>query len=196
MRDDKLEILGQETVYKGFFRVDRFRLRHRLYDGGWTPPSSRWPEVTTDIAVGQMRAIEFTAAAAGDWAFHCHKSHHTMNAMNHAVPTTLGVESGDLARQITSLVPDYMAMGGTMGGTGGSMDDMPMHMPLPENTLPMMTGTGPYGGMGMGGMFTVMKIRADLGRHDYRDPGWYAAPAGSVAHPWEGEAPPVERGGS
>ena len=63
-------------------------------DGGWTPPASRWPEVTTDIAVGQMRAIEFTAAAAGDWAFHCHKSHHTMNAMSHDVPTTLGVESG------------------------------------------------------------------------------------------------------
>ncbi len=166
-------------------------------DGGWTPPASRWPEVTTDIAVGQMRAIEFTAAAAGDWAFHCHKSHHTMNAMNHDVPTTLGVESGDLARQITSLVPDYMSMGstGAMGGTGGSMDEMPMHMPLPENTLPMMTGTGPYGGMEMGGMFTVMKIRPDLARHDYRDPGWYRAPAGSVAYPWEGEAPPVERGG-
>jgi hypothetical protein len=172
-------------------------------DGGWTPPSSRWPEVTTDIAVGQMRAIEFTAAAAGDWAFHCHKSHHTMNAMNHDVPTTLGVESGDLARQITSLIPDYMSMGGTgpiggtgaMGSTGSSMDDMPMHMPLPENTLPMMAGTGPYGGMEMGGMFTVMKIRPDLAPHDYRDPGWYRAPAGSVAYPWKGEAPPVERGG-
>ena len=63
-------------------------------DGGWTPPGSRWPEVTTDIAVGQMRAIEFTAAAPGDWAFHCHKSHHTMNAMSHAVPNTIGVGTG------------------------------------------------------------------------------------------------------
>lgn len=52
-------------------------------DGGWTPPASRWPEVTTDIAVGQMRAIEFVATDLGDWAFHCHKSHHTMNAMGH-----------------------------------------------------------------------------------------------------------------
>jgi FtsP/CotA-like multicopper oxidase with cupredoxin domain len=160
-------------------------------DGGWTPPTARWPEVTTDIAVGQMRAIEFTAAALGDWAFHCHKSHHTMNAMNHTVPTTLGVETGDLAKQITSLVPDYM----TMGGTAGSMGEMPMQMPLPENTLPMMTGTGPYGDIEMGGMFTVMKIRADLAHGDYRDPGWYKAPAGSVAYPWAGEPPPVERGG-
>jgi len=160
-------------------------------DGGWTAPAARWPEVTTDIAVGQMRAIEFTAAAAGDWAFHCHKSHHTMNAMNHAVPTTLGVQTGDLARQITSLVPDYM----TMNGNTGSMGDMPMNMPLPENTLPMMTGTGPYGSIEMGGMFTVMKIRADLAHGDYRDPGWYEAPPGSVAYPWAGEPPPVERGG-
>jgi manganese oxidase len=44
-------------------------------DGGWIPPQARWPEVTTDIAVGQMRAIEFEATELGDWALHCHKSH-------------------------------------------------------------------------------------------------------------------------
>jgi hypothetical protein len=71
---------------------------------------------------------------------------------------------------------------------------MSMNMPLPENTLPMMTGTGPYGGIEMGGMFTTMKIRADLAHGDYRDPGWYKAPPGSVAYPWTGEPPPVERG--
>jgi FtsP/CotA-like multicopper oxidase with cupredoxin domain len=157
-------------------------------DGGWTAPGSRWPEVTTDIAVGQMRAIEFTAAAAGDWAFHCHKSHHTMNAMSHAVPTTLGVETADLARKITALVPNYMDT-----GAGGSMGDMQMNMPLPPNTLPMMAGTGPHGGIDMGGMFTVVKIRPDQGRGDYRDPGWYQAPPGSVAYLWEGEPPPLER---
>ena len=30
-------------------------------DGGPTPPASRWPEVTADVAVGQMRQIEFLA---------------------------------------------------------------------------------------------------------------------------------------
>ena len=53
-------------------------------DGGPTRPESRWQEVTTDIAVGQMRQLEFIASEEGDWAFHCHKSHHTMNAMGHA----------------------------------------------------------------------------------------------------------------
>jgi manganese oxidase len=147
-------------------------------DGGWVPPSARWPEVTADVAVGQMRAIEFTAAAPGDWAFHCHKSHHTMNAMSHSVPNTLGVDQADLARKITSLVPGYM---------GADDATMQMSMPLPENTLPMMTGAGPYGDIEMGGMFTVVKIREGLARDDYRDPGWYRAPKDSVAYLWEGE---------
>jgi manganese oxidase len=158
-------------------------------DGGWTSPAARWPEVTTDIAVGQMRAIEFTAAAPGDWAFHCHKSHHTMNAMSHTVPNAVGVRQDDLARQIAALVPGYMNMDGAMSG-------MAMSMPLPENTLPMMTGAGPYGEIEMGGMFTVMKIRADLAHGDYRDPGWYQAPPGSVAYAWEGAAPPAQRAAS
>ena len=147
-------------------------------DGGWIPPAARWPEVTTDIGVGQMRAIEFTAAAPGDWAFHCHKSHHTMNAMAHDVPNMIGVDQSDVAKQIASLVPDYMIR----GDSGTAMGEM--QMALPDNTLTMMTGAGPYGSIEMGGMFTVVKIRADLAQGDYRDPGWYKAPRGSVAYLW------------
>lgn len=150
-------------------------------DGGWTPASARWPEVTIDIGVGQMRAIEFTAAAPGDWAFHCHKSHHTMNAMGHAVPNTIGVDQSDLERKIAALVPSYMSM-----GPAHPMDEM--KMPLPENTLPMMTSSGPHGNIDMGGMFTVVKIRADLAHGDYRDPGWYQAPKDTVAYLWQGES--------
>jgi len=65
--------------------------------------------VTTDVAVGQMRAIEFDAIA-GDWAFHCHKSHHTMNAMGHDVPTLIGVDHRGVAERISRLIPDYMVM--------------------------------------------------------------------------------------
>ena len=156
-------------------------------DGGWTRPESRWPEVTTDIAVGQMRAIEFVASEPGDWAFHCHKSHHTMNAMGHDVPTLIGVDHRGVAEKIAKLVPDYMVM----GEKGGSMGDM--EMPLPDNTLPMMTGQGPFGGIEMGGMFTLLKVRKDQKRGDYRDPGWYRHPAGSVAYEWKGEAPAAVR---
>jgi hypothetical protein len=73
-------------------------------DGGPTPQSARWYEVTADVAVGQMRQIEFLADEEGDWAFHCHKSHHTMNAMGHDVPTMIGVDhSGRRAAKITRL---------------------------------------------------------------------------------------------
>ncbi len=150
-------------------------------DGGWVPKSARWPEVTADIAVGQMRAIEFEAAA-GDWAIHCHKSHHTMNAMGHGVPTMIGVDQRSLAQKIAKLVPDYMVM-----GERGMHDMATMEMPLPDNTLPMMTGTGPFGALGMGGMFSVVKVRDDLQRGDYRDPGNYQHPAGTLATEYTGE---------
>ena len=152
-------------------------------DGGWVRPSARWPEVTTDIAVGQMRAIEFIADNPGDWAFHCHKSHHTMNAMGHSVPTMIGVDQRGVAKKINDLVPDYMVMGDKGGSMGG------MEMPLPENTLPMMSGAGPFGQIDMGGMFTMVKVREGLARNNYQDPGWYSHPKGTLAVEWTGEMP-------
>jgi FtsP/CotA-like multicopper oxidase with cupredoxin domain len=157
-------------------------------DGGWVPKSARWPEVTTDIGVGQMRIIEFLADAPGDWAFHCHKAHHTMNAMGHGVPTMIGVDPRGVAERIARLVPDYMAM-----GERGMAEMGAMTMPLPENTLPMMSGEGPFGPLEMGGMFTVVKVREGLARNDYRDPGWYRHPAGTQAREWDGPAPPAGR---
>ena len=137
-----------------------------------------------DIGVGQMRAFEFDALA-GDWAIHCHKSHHTMNAMGHAVPTMIGVDAREVARKITGLIPDYMAM-----GERGMHDMAEMQMPLPDNTLPMMTGSGPFGPVGMGGMFSVVKVRDDLLPGDFADPGPYAHPPGSLAR--EASAVPAE----
>jgi FtsP/CotA-like multicopper oxidase with cupredoxin domain len=157
-------------------------------DGGWVPRSARWPEVTTDIGVGQMRAIEFDAIAEGDWAFHCHKSHHTMNAMGHNVPTMIGVDQRDVVQKIRSLVPEYMAM-----GEAGMAEMGAMEMVLPDNTLPMMTGAGPYGAMEMGGMFTTVKIRRGLARNDYTDPGWFKQPPGTQAYEWAGALPQPAR---
>lgn len=136
-----------------------------------------------DVAVGQMRAIEFDATEPGDWAFHCHKGHHTMNAMDHDVPTMIGVPQEDLAAAITDLIPDYMTM-----GSAGMAEMGAMEMPLPDNTLPMMTGTEPFGPIEMGGMFTTVKIREGLARGDYADPGAYRHPAGQVAYEWTGES--------
>ncbi|MEP7207034.1 MAG: copper oxidase [Casimicrobiaceae bacterium] len=150
-------------------------------DGGPTPRSSRWPEVTADIAVGQMRQIEFVADEEGDWAFHCHKSHHTMNAMGHDVPTMIGVEHRGVVQAINQLIPDYMVM-----AERGMGDMTEMEMPIPDNTERMMGGAGPFGSVEMGGMFSVVKVRRDQAPGDYKDPGWYQHPAGTNAYEWTG----------
>lgn len=141
-----------------------------------------------DVAVGQMRAFEFTANA-GDWAFHCHKPHHTMNAMGHTVPTMVGVDTRGVAEKITRLVPDYMTM-----GDRGMHDMSEMTMPVPDNTLPMMSGSGPFGGIGMGGMFSVLKVRDDVKRGDYKDPGWYQHPTGTLVSEYTGPLEEPARG--
>jgi FtsP/CotA-like multicopper oxidase with cupredoxin domain len=181
---DRVRIrMGNLTMTNHPFHLHGHEFTVTGTDGGWTRPESRWPEVTMDIGVGQMRAIELDATDPGDWPFHCHKSHHTMNAMGHNVPTMIGVDQRGVAEKINKLVPDYMAMG-ERGGSMGSME-----MPLPENTLPMMTGEGPFGNIEMGGMFTTVKIRKDQKPGNYKDPGWYKHPAGTVAYEWKGDVP-------
>jgi manganese oxidase len=148
-------------------------------DGGRWPASQWRREVTEVVGVGQTRDIEFVAVA-GDWAFHCHKSHHTMNAMGHGIPNVLGVDQSGVAQDIRALLPGYMAMG--RHGMSEHSGHVAMGMLQgPANTLPMMTGDGPFGAIDMGGMFTVVKVRDDLAQGDYRDPGWYANPPGTVA---------------
>ena len=41
MTRDDVDILESETVWQGFFRIDRLRLRHRLFAGGWGRPVVR-----------------------------------------------------------------------------------------------------------------------------------------------------------
>jgi len=57
-----------------------------------------------------------------------------------------------------------------------------MEMSGPDNTLPMMTGDGQFGPIEMGGMFTTVKVREGLSRGNFKDPGWYDHPLGTVAH--------------
>jgi manganese oxidase len=85
------------------------------------------------------------------------------------------------APALKKIAPGYMPMGGSGMGVMGSME-----MPLPDNTLPMMTGYGQFGPLEMGGMFTVVKVRPGLAANDYTDPGRYQHPEGTVAYEWTG----------
>ncbi|MDP9174728.1 MAG: copper oxidase [Planctomycetota bacterium] len=151
---------------------------HRLMvtgtDAGPIAPSAQWPETTINVPVGSTRTVEFIADNPGDWPLHCHKNHHAMNAMSHDVPNLIGVDQQKSEDLISRLVPGYMSM-----GASGMSDMTEMQMPLPKNTLPMMYGSGPFGSIAMGGMFTLLKVRPDLKTYD--DPGWYEQPTGTKA---------------
>lgn len=145
-------------------------------DGGDIPESAQWPETTAVVFPGQTRDFEFIAAA-GDWAFHCHRRHHPMNAMGHDAPNMIGVDQKGIEAEVRSQIPGYMAM-----GEHGMEEMAQMQMPGPDNTLPMMTADdGPFGSTGMGGMFTVLKVRDHL--TEGKDPGWYENPPGTLALP-------------
>jgi FtsP/CotA-like multicopper oxidase with cupredoxin domain len=188
-KGDKVRIrFGNLTMTNHPIHMHGYEFKVSCTDGGWVPESAAWPEVTIDCAVGQMRAFDFVADAPGDWAIHCHKSHHTMNAMGHDVRTWIGVDKKEIAKNIRKLVPDYMPM-----GTTGMAEMGEMEMPLPDNTLPMMTGFAQFGAVEMGGMFSVVKVREGLAANDYKDPGWFNHPERTVAYQWTGESKKVER---
>lgn len=144
-------------------------------DGGPLPETAWIPETSINVPPGTTRDIEFIADNPGDWAFHCHKVHHTMNQMGHDLPVMTGVDQSGVSEKIQELVPGYMPMGTT--GMGDMMD-----MGRPRNSLLMGGGEGPFGPIFMGGMFTIMKIREGLRSYD-EDPGWYENPEGTVAMP-------------
>lgn len=143
-------------------------------DGEQIPLSAQWPETTVLVAVGQTREIEFIADAPGDWALHCHMTHHVMNQMGHDFPNMLGVDPQGLDGKITRLLPEYMTMGTT--GMGEHM-----HMAVPPNSIPMKGKEGPFAFISMGGLVNVLKVRDHLESYD-RDPGWYDHPKGTVAN--------------
>jgi manganese oxidase len=143
-------------------------------DGGPIPESAQWPETTVLVAVGQTRTVEFIADNPGDWAMHCHMSHHTMNQMGHKAPNLIGVRTGGVDKRLRTVLPGYMTM-----GDSGMADMGEMSMNVPPNSLPMVGMQGKHDYIDMGGMFTVMKIRDNLTSYD--DPGWYDNPPGTLA---------------
>ena len=144
-------------------------------DGLSLPESAQQPGNTVLVAVGQTRAVEFIADNPGDWALHCHMTHHTMNQMGHNASNLIGIRTGGLANKVSKVLRGYMTMGETgMAGMGE------MGMPVPPNSIPMLGAPGKHGYIDMGGMFTILKVRDNLASYD--DPGWYQNPPGTLAN--------------
>ena len=111
-----------------------------------------------------------------------------MNAMGHDVKNFIGVEQNG-SRQ------DDPQAGARLHGRWarhGMAEMGAMEMPLPDNTLPMMTGFGQFGPIEMGGMF--------IGGEGARGPGAAATtrtragtsiPHGTVAYEFNGRRRPA-----
>ncbi|MCA9299919.1 MAG: multicopper oxidase domain-containing protein, partial [Phycisphaerales bacterium] len=143
-------------------------------DGGMFPRSARQPATTVIVPTGSCRVIELVAEHSGDWAMHCHMTHHVMNQMGHDFPNMVGADVRRFDRRVRSLVPGYMTMGQNGMASMGEMG-----MPVPTNSVPMRGGPGAFGNIDMGGMFTILKVRENLTSYD--DPGWFENPPGTLA---------------
>ena len=177
-----------------------YQFRITETDGGQIPESAQQRETTALVQVGSTKTIEFVAEYPGDWALHCHMTHHVMNQMGHEFPNMIGVVAGDLDAKVRRLLPGYMTM-----GQEGMGDMAEMGMAVPRNSIPMVGARGPYDYITMGGMFTILKVREQL--ESYADPGWYEPPPGTlaaIADPADlerdgtavdGSHAPIERGG-
>lgn len=148
------------------------------------PPTSQYSEVTVTVAPGETRDIEFIADNPGDWAFHCHKSHHTLNQMQHRMPNLIGIDKGDIEKRVKQFFPDFMGlmnvngMGEMFEMYGSSVMETGDKMKFPANLSPI-GNQGPFGVIELGGMFTILKVREGI--TNYNDPGWYVHPQGTVA---------------
>ena len=143
-------------------------------DGGLVPEPGQYPINTVLVPVGTTRAVEFIADNPGDWAMHCHMTHHTMNQMGHAVQNMIGVNTAGLSADVRGVVPGTMLMG--QDGMAGMAD---MKMQVPPNSVPMAGGPGPFGVIDMGGMFTVVKVRDHV--DGFGDVPAYHHPPGTLA---------------
>jgi FtsP/CotA-like multicopper oxidase with cupredoxin domain len=140
-------------------------------EGGEIAEDAQWPLTTVLVPVGTTRTIEFVADNPGDWAFHCHMTHHAMNQMGHGLPNLVGVDTSKVDAELRRQIPGYMSM--SAGGMSGMGE---MAMAVPKNSIPMKGSAGPHGTIDMGGMFTILKVRPAGDASN-----WYASPPEETA---------------
>ena len=83
IRIGNLCAMDHHPIHLHGYQLQRHRNRRRpnprIARNGRRPPCSS--------PVGSTRTIEFVADNPGDWAMHCHMTHHVMNQMGHGCPT-------------------------------------------------------------------------------------------------------------
>ena len=80
MDADDVNVLRQETVFQGYYRVDRYQLKHRRHDGGWTETMIRevferghavavlpYDPIRDEVVLIEQFRIGAYAAGVGPW---------------------------------------------------------------------------------------------------------------------------------
>ncbi len=126
-------------------------------EGGRMPESAWYPGNTVLIGVAQVREVEFIANNVGDWPFHCHMFHHTMNFMS----TMVGPMGGHTVQGMRAGLSPSGGMGVATGGTalsegfgpslGRSMGEQTGSERAVGTMTVMPRSSGPGAGGGHGG---------------------------------------------
>ena len=142
-------------------------------DGGEIPVSARQPETTVLVPTGSVRVIEFVPPEAGDWAMHCHMTHHIMNSNGPRDAGDCGrgrVEDRRGGAEARARLHDDGTNGDGRHGRHGNG--------RAEELDSDAGGMGPFSSIDMGGMFTILKVRDDPDAED--GSRWFQHPQGTV----------------
>ncbi|MBI3191818.1 MAG: copper oxidase, partial [Pedosphaera parvula] len=90
-----------------------YQFRITATDGGQIPESAQQLETTVLTQAGRTRTFDFVADEPGDWALHCHMTHHVMNQMGEEFGNLIGINTEGRNDKVRKLIPGYMVMGET-----------------------------------------------------------------------------------
>lgn len=127
MTSADIEILEKMVCFKGFFRLERYRLRHRLFNGGWSHPVVRelferghaaavlpYDPVRDEVILIEQFRIGALAAPCGPWLLEIVAGMIENDEIAEEVVRRESIEEADCV--ITDLIPlyDYLV---SPGGT-------------------------------------------------------------------------------
>ncbi len=127
MTDTDVEILEKTIGYEGFFRIERYRLRHRLFSGDWSRPLVRevferghaaavlpYDPIRDEVVLIEQFRIGALNAPSGPWLMEIVAGIVEANETTEDVVKRESIEEADCI--ITDLIPLYnflVSPGGT-----------------------------------------------------------------------------------
>ena len=127
MKNNDVEVLEKTVCFEGFFRLERYRLRHRLFNGDWSRPIQRelferghaaavlpYDPVTDEVVLIEQFRVGAMTAPGGPWLLEIVAGIIEANEAAEDVVQREGLEEAGCI--ITDLIPlyDYLV---SPGGT-------------------------------------------------------------------------------